>query len=168
VRMYHADDANEFGVTRFAEVDWHPHYNVAPNQIVETIISVNGEKCLGPMRWGFVPPTAKEPKLAPINARAERPYPPHRCFGMPSDVIAASSWRTGSTNGGRTTDVGGRAVLHQAQVWRPFGFAGIWSMKHGERGTRLATCTRSYLRRTAHCLKIARRFQLLATPFQQP
>jgi putative SOS response-associated peptidase YedK len=23
------------------------------------------------MRWGFVSPTAKEPKLAPINARAE-------------------------------------------------------------------------------------------------
>jgi len=65
VRMYHADDANEFGVTRFAEVDWHPHYNVAPNQIVETIISVNGEKRLGPMRWGFVSPTAREPKLAP-------------------------------------------------------------------------------------------------------
>ena len=31
--------AKEFGVTRFAQVDWHPHYNVAPSQIVETIIS---------------------------------------------------------------------------------------------------------------------------------
>ena len=63
--------AKEFGVTRFAEVDWHPHYNVAPSQIVETIISVNGERRLGPMRWGFVSPTATEPKLAPINVRAE-------------------------------------------------------------------------------------------------
>jgi putative SOS response-associated peptidase YedK len=62
---------NEFAVTRFAEVDWHPRYNVAPSQIVETIISVKGEKRLGPMRWGFVSPTAKEPKLSPINARAE-------------------------------------------------------------------------------------------------
>jgi putative SOS response-associated peptidase YedK len=61
---------NEFGVTRFAEVDWHPLYNVASSQIVETIISVDGEKRLGPMRWGFVSPTAKEPKLSPINARA--------------------------------------------------------------------------------------------------
>jgi hypothetical protein len=26
-------------VTRFAEVDWHPRYNVAPTQIVEAIIS---------------------------------------------------------------------------------------------------------------------------------
>jgi putative SOS response-associated peptidase YedK len=44
--------AKEFGVTRFAEVDWHPRYNVAPSQFVETIISVNGEKRRGPMRWG--------------------------------------------------------------------------------------------------------------------
>ena len=60
----------EFGVIRFAEVDWHPRPNVAPSQIVETITSVNVEKRLGPMRWGFVSPTAKELKLAPINARA--------------------------------------------------------------------------------------------------
>jgi putative SOS response-associated peptidase YedK len=42
--------AKEFGVTRFVEVDWHPRYHVAPSQIVEAIISVNGEKSLGPMR----------------------------------------------------------------------------------------------------------------------
>jgi putative SOS response-associated peptidase YedK len=40
-------------------------------KIIGTIISVDGKKRLGPMRWGFVSPTAKEPKLAPINARAE-------------------------------------------------------------------------------------------------
>jgi putative SOS response-associated peptidase YedK len=54
-----------------AEVDWHPRYNVAPSQIVETIISVNGEKRLGPMRWGFTSTAGKEPKITPINARAE-------------------------------------------------------------------------------------------------
>jgi len=46
--------AKEFGVTRFADVDWRPRHNVAPSQIVETIISVDGEKRLGPMPWGFV------------------------------------------------------------------------------------------------------------------
>ena len=30
--------ALEFGVTKFAEVDWHPRYNVAPSQTVEIII----------------------------------------------------------------------------------------------------------------------------------
>ena len=56
--------AKEFGVTRFGEVDWLPRYNVAPSQIVETIISVNGEKRLGPMRWAPSRP-AREPTLAP-------------------------------------------------------------------------------------------------------
>jgi putative SOS response-associated peptidase YedK len=32
---------------------------------------LNDQKRLGPIPWGFVSPTAKEPKLAPINARAE-------------------------------------------------------------------------------------------------
>ena len=39
----------EFGVIRFAEVDRHPRYKVAPSEIVETIIMVNGEKRLGSM-----------------------------------------------------------------------------------------------------------------------
>jgi putative SOS response-associated peptidase YedK len=64
--------ANEFGVARFAEVDWHPRYNVAPSQIVDTIISVNGEKRLGPMRWGFVSATVEEPKLAPGTGTLQR------------------------------------------------------------------------------------------------
>src|SRR5262249_30250872 len=63
--------AKEFGVTRFAEVDRHPRYNVAPSQVVETIISVNSEKRRGQDNaLGVVSPTAKEPKLAPINTRA--------------------------------------------------------------------------------------------------
>jgi putative SOS response-associated peptidase YedK len=33
--------AKEFGVTRFAEINWHSRYNVAPSQIVETIISID-------------------------------------------------------------------------------------------------------------------------------
>src|SRR5262245_49710439 len=62
--------AEEFGVSRFVNVDLKPRYNVAPSQYVETIIRAD-EKRLGPMRWGFASPTAKGPKIAPINARAE-------------------------------------------------------------------------------------------------
>jgi putative SOS response-associated peptidase YedK len=52
--------AAEFGVTRFVNVELRPRYNVAPSQNLETIIRIDGEKRLGPMRWGFVPSTAKE------------------------------------------------------------------------------------------------------------
>jgi putative SOS response-associated peptidase YedK len=116
--------AKEFGVTRFAEVDWHPRYNVAPSQIVETIISVNGEKRLGPMRWGFVSPAAKEPKFAPINARAETlstwlmsrdAFRRHRCLVVADGVY---EWR--KNDGRRRTP-----FLIRLRSGRPFGLAGI-------------------------------------------
>jgi putative SOS response-associated peptidase YedK len=131
--------ANEFGVTRFAEVRWEPRYNVAPSQIVETIISVDGEKRLGPMRWGFVSPTAKEPKLAPINARAETLSTSpmfrdacrrHRCL-----VVADGFYEWRKNDGRRRTP-----FFICLKSGRPFGFAGIWSLKHGEKEARLATC----------------------------
>jgi len=112
--------AKEFGVTRFAEVDWHPRYNVAPSQIVETIISVDGEKRLGPMRWGLVSPAAKEPKIAPINVRAETlstspmfrdTFRRHRCR-----VVAY-----GFTSGERTTDAGERRSSSDAVGDAPSG-----------------------------------------------
>jgi putative SOS response-associated peptidase YedK len=51
-------------MTRFAEVDWHPRYNVAPSQVVETILSVNGEKRVGPMRCGSSPVAVVERGMA--------------------------------------------------------------------------------------------------------
>jgi putative SOS response-associated peptidase YedK len=66
--------AAEFGVSRFVNVDFRPLYNVAPSQNVETIICVDDEKRLGPMRWGFVPTAAKDPKLA-RSTRAPRRLP---------------------------------------------------------------------------------------------
>jgi putative SOS response-associated peptidase YedK len=149
--------AKEFGVIRFAEVDWHPRYNVAPSQILETIISVNGEKRLGPMRWGFVPATAKESKLAPINARAETlstspmfrdAFRRHRCLAVADGFY---EWRR--NDGHRRTP-----FFIRLKSGRPFGFAGIWSRRHGEKGTRLATCaivtvhrTNSWRRSTTGC-----------------
>lgn len=63
--------AQEFGVTRFTNVDLRPRYNVAPSQNVEAIIRIDGGKRLRPMRWGFLSTSRKDPKLAPIDARAE-------------------------------------------------------------------------------------------------
>src|SRR5262245_22421 len=131
--------AREFGVTRFAEVDWAPHYNVAPSQIVETIISVDGEKRLGPMRWGFASPTAKEPKLAPINARAETlatspmfrdAFRRHRCL-----VVADGFYEWRKNDGRKRTP-----FFIRLKSGRPFGFAGIWSLKRGDKEARMATC----------------------------
>jgi putative SOS response-associated peptidase YedK len=44
--------AKEFGVTRFADVDWRPRHNVAPSQIIRD--HHLRQRAPGPMRWGFV------------------------------------------------------------------------------------------------------------------
>jgi putative SOS response-associated peptidase YedK len=103
---------------------------------VEAIISVNGEKRLGPMRWGFVSPTAKEPKLrrsthgltlsTPLFRGAFRR---HRC------LVVADGFYEWRKDGRRKTP-----FFIRLRSGRPFGLAGIWSMQHSEKGTRLATC----------------------------
>ncbi len=76
--------AKEFGVTRFAEVEWHPRYNVAPSQIVETIISIDSEKRLGPMRWGFVSPQPRSFWTGQIKRR--------RTGRVKTPPVAPSGW----------------------------------------------------------------------------
>ena len=130
--------AQEFGVSRFVNVDLRPRYNVAPSQTVETIIRVEGEKRLGPMRWGFVSPSAKDPKLAPINARAETlatssmfrdAFRRHRC------LVVADGFYEWRKDGRRKTP-----FFIRLRSSRPFGFAGIWSLRGTDVGTRSATC----------------------------
>ena len=116
--------AQEFGVSRFVNVDLSPRYNVAPSQTVEAIIRVGDEKRLGPMRWGFVSTSAKEPKLAPINARAETvatssmfrdAFRRHRC------LVVADGFYEWRKDGRRKTP-----FLIHLRSSRPFAFAGIW------------------------------------------
>jgi putative SOS response-associated peptidase YedK len=130
--------AEEFGVSPFVNVDLRPRYNVAPSQLVEAVIRVGDEKRLGPMRWGFVSPRAEDPKLAPINARAETlPTSPmfreafrrHRC------LVAADGFYEWRKDGRTKTP-----FFIRLRSGRPFGFAGIWSLRRSEAGARSATC----------------------------
>jgi putative SOS response-associated peptidase YedK len=93
-----------------------------------------GQMCSGLLR----PPRSSRSSCR--STHGPRPCPARRCFGTPSDAIVASSWRTASTSGGRTTDAEGRRSFIRLRSGRPFGFAGIWSMRPGEKGARLATC----------------------------
>jgi putative SOS response-associated peptidase YedK len=88
---------------------------------------------------GFLSPTGKQPKLAPINARAETlstspmfrdAFRRHRC------LVVADGFYEWRKNDGRTRT----PFFIRLKSGRPFGFAGIWSIKHGEKGSRLATC----------------------------
>ena len=72
-----------------------PRYNVAPSTSVPAVLEHDGERRLGPLRWGFVPHWAKQLKGTPqpINARVETvgsnrmfatAFTRHRCI-LPAD-----------------------------------------------------------------------------------
>jgi hypothetical protein len=125
--------ADEFGVARFVNVDLRHRYNVAPSENVETIIRVGDERRLGPMRWGFVRTAAKDPKLAPINARAETlaaspmfrdAFRRHRCL-----VVADGFYEWRKDGRTKTPHLAAR-WLHAARRRRGGGVA-QWSIRGG-------------------------------------
>ena len=57
----------------FEESDYVPSYNIAPSQQVVAIVNDGEKNRLGHLRWGLIPPWAKDEKIGykMINARAE-------------------------------------------------------------------------------------------------
>jgi putative SOS response-associated peptidase YedK len=104
-------------------------YNVCPTTTIDTIISLDGNRRLVPMRWGLVPSwwskPIKELKLATFNARAETvttkpffrgPFKRNRCL-IP--VSGYYEWQ--DTPGGKQpwyfTAADGSPVLTIAGLW---------------------------------------------------
>ena len=130
--------AERFGVTRFVNVDLRPRYNIAPSQSVEAIIRDGTETCLGPMRWGFSPSSAKGSTFAPINARAETvaTTPLFReAFRHRRCVIVADGFYEWRKDRERKTPY----FIH-LRSGDPFGFAGIWCLQRAAEGTPIVTC----------------------------
>src|ERR1700690_3727136 len=87
------------------------------------------------MQWGF---RATNPALAPINARAETvaASPLFReAFSRRRCLVVADGFYEWQRNGRTTTPY----FIHLRSA-RPFGFAGIFSMRRTEEGNRMATC----------------------------
>ena len=65
VQMFDATPANDLPDV--------PNFNVCPTNSIFTVVSGDGVRHLGPMRWGFIPHWYKKPNDGPllINARAE-------------------------------------------------------------------------------------------------
>ena len=82
--------AKEFGVTRFAEVDWLPRYNIAPTQIVGPSSPSTGRSA-----WDRCAGVSSRPQARSRSSRRSthgpRPCRRHRCSRTHSDTIAASS-----------------------------------------------------------------------------
>jgi putative SOS response-associated peptidase YedK len=105
------------------------------------------------MRWGFMASFAKNPKLTPINARAETvaTSPFFRgAFRHQRCLIVADGFYEWRKEGRNKTPY----FIH-LRSGRPFGFAGIWSAKRNDAGTpspscAIVTCTANELMEPIH------------------
>jgi len=117
-----------------------PSYNVAPGQLVQTVVVVQGARVLAPMRWGLIPSWAKEPAIGNrlINARAEtaaekpsfrKALRERRC------LILADGFYEWKTAGGR------KRPWHITLADRPvFAFAGLWERWTSPEGEVIRSC----------------------------
>ena len=124
--------------------DLPPRYNIAPSEAIATIRLAEpaAERTLDLLRWGLVPPWAKDLDggASLINARAEtaasKPafraaFRRRRCL-IPADGFY--EWQRG-VRGGK------QPFYIRMRDGQPFAFAGLWEQWDGPQGKALDTCT---------------------------
>lgn len=134
---------NRFDIEAFLEQESYlPNYNVAPSQSVLAIINNGSINKMGYLRWGLIPPWAKDMKIGHkmINARAEtltekpsfrNAYRNKRCL-----IVADSfyEWKRGGTNSKTPM----RIKLKNDEL---FGMAGLWEQWISPEGKAFYTCS---------------------------
>ena len=119
-----------------------PNYNIAPSNSVLSVINDGTINRLGYLRWGLVPPWAKDEKVGykMINARAEtlteKPsfrtaYQKKRCL-----IIADSFYEWKRSND--KTKIPMRIKLKSDEL---FAMAGLWEKWQSPEGKSIFTCT---------------------------
>ena len=118
----------------------HPRYNICPTQSIASVISREGVRHLGPMRWGFLPHWYKHESDGPllINARAET------IASKPAFREAARSRRCLIPASGFyewTKDAAGNRLPWYISPTKSalLAFAGVWQVWERE-GQRHVTC----------------------------
>jgi len=125
------------------DMDWVPHYNIAPTQPVPVIRQHPKEpvRKLSLMKWGLVPSWAKDPSVGAsmINARSETasakpafrdPLKFRRCL-IPADGFY--EWQRTAT--------GKQPYCFEVSESQLFAFAGLWEGWKDSSGNWLKTCS---------------------------
>lgn len=131
----------DIGEASFSEEDYSQSFNVAPSQQVVAVVSDGKKNRLGFLKWGLVPPWAKDEKIGykMINARAEtaaekpsfrNAFKKKRCL-----VVADSFYEWKRTDDGKTP------MRIKLKSGEPFAFAALWESWKSPEGKTVNTCS---------------------------
>lgn len=123
------------------ESEYTPSYNIAPTHQVLAVVNDGTKNRLGMLRWGLIPPWAKDEKIGSkmINARAEtaaekpsfrNAFKKKRCL-----IIADSFYEW------RRTDDQKTPMRIKLKSGEPFAFAGLWESWKSPEGKIISTCS---------------------------
>jgi putative SOS response-associated peptidase YedK len=134
---------NRFDIEQFLEQeDFQPSYNIAPSQSVVAVINNGRHNKMGYLRWGLIPPWAKDMSIGHkmINARSEtlleKPsfrtaYKKKRCL-----IIADSFYEWKRIDEKRKIPM--RIKLKSEEL---FAMAGLWENWQSPEGKSIFSCT---------------------------
>lgn len=123
------------------EGEYSPSYNIAPSKKVLAVVNDGTKNRLGYLKWGLVPPWAKDQKIGykMINARAEtaaeKPSFRHAFKKKRCLIIADAFYEW------QRTDEGKIPMLAKLKSGKPFAFAGLWETWQSPDGETVNTCT---------------------------
>jgi putative SOS response-associated peptidase YedK len=137
-----ADFTDMFPWIRGPEEAPPPQYNIAPTQPI-AVVANDGKNVIEFFHWGLIPSWAKDPSMGArmINARAETlPTKPafraalkrRRC------LIPASGFYEWKKNPDGKTKT---PMYIRRKDHKPFAFAGLWEVWHGDDGSKIKSCT---------------------------
>ncbi|OUQ86263.1 DUF159 family protein [Brevibacillus brevis] len=128
----------QIGVIPF---DMQPRYNIAPGQLIPAIISDQGKRRLGQLKWGLVPFWSKDEKVGykMINAKSEtlREKPAFKnLFARKRCIIPADDFYEWKKVGKEKQPM--RIMMKTGE---PFAFAGLYDTWTSPEGEKLHSCT---------------------------
>ncbi|MBY0096669.1 SOS response-associated peptidase [Mesobacillus maritimus] len=134
---------DRFDIASFVlDEDYSPNYNVAPSQSVIAVLNNGSINKMGYLKWGLIPPWAKDPKIGykMINARAEtlaekpsyrNAYRNKRCL-----IVADSFYEWKRDEQKQKTPM--RIKLKSNDL---FAMAGLWEKWTSADGQSIFSCT---------------------------
>lgn len=130
-----------FGQATFNADDYEESYNIAPSQMVLTVINDGSKNRLGFLKWGLIPPWAKEEKVGykMINARSETVHEKssfRNALKNKRCLIVADSFYEWKRTDERKVPM--RIKMKNDEL---FAMAGLWECWETPNGKLVHTCT---------------------------